>query len=314
MYKYSLYKNGSTYGSKWVHTFSLASANTTRGISSYTYPIGLLVTSSRPCDHSSTVEETYSNDGRAILLAALHAEGACQSLFPVGYSACSAPDPPWSVRSRLRTCARRVQKCRRGHACHYWRGPRRICRPLRAVRGSSRKKASKCRDSVRQTSRPPESLVTSRGSDSDVCSPKSTEELRGILAVANKYSIPLWTFSRGKNLRWVQFNSPHARFSHSSNDPWVTAADTRCSYGGPAPRLNGSVSLDLHRINRVIEVNEEFAYAVVEPGVSFQDLFDHCFKNKLKVWPSVASLGWGSVLGNVSDLHTLSDTADRVFT
>ncbi|KAK2601419.1 hypothetical protein N8I77_010869 [Diaporthe amygdali] len=103
--------------------------------------------------------------------------------------------------------------------------------------------------------------------------PQSNEELRGVLKIANKYSIPLWTFSRGKNL----------------------------SYGGPAPRLNGAVSLDLHRMNRVIEVNEEFSYAVVEPGVSFQELFDYCLENKLRVWPSVPSLGWGSVVGNTVD-------------
>lgn len=72
------------------------------------------------------------------------------------------------------------------------------------------------------------------------------------------------------------------------------------SYGGPAPRVNGSVSLDLHRMDKVIEVNEKYAYAVVEPGVTFFDLYNHIAKNELKVWPSVATLGWGSVLGNVS--------------
>lgn len=30
--------------------------------------------------------------------------------------------------------------------------------------------------------------------------PKSTEELRRVLAVFNEYTIPVWTFSRGKNL------------------------------------------------------------------------------------------------------------------
>ncbi|KAJ5950822.1 D-lactate dehydrogenase [Penicillium vulpinum] len=30
--------------------------------------------------------------------------------------------------------------------------------------------------------------------------PRSVEELQSILKVANKYTIPLWTFSRGKNL------------------------------------------------------------------------------------------------------------------
>ncbi|KAL1620868.1 hypothetical protein SLS54_005798 [Diplodia seriata] len=75
-------------------------------------------------------------------------------------------------------------------------------------------------------------------------------------------------------------------------------------YGGPAPRLNGSLSLDLHRMNKIIEVNERFAYAVVEPGVTFADLYEHCAKHKLKVWPSTPSLGWGSVIGNTLDRGT----------
>ena len=77
-------------------------------------------------------------------------------------------------------------------------------------------------------------------------------------------------------------------------------------YGGPAPRLTGSVALDLHRMNRIIEVNEEFSYACVEPGVTFTDLYDYCKEHRLRVWPSVPSLGWGSVIGNVRSVlyHT----------
>lgn len=106
--------------------------------------------------------------------------------------------------------------------------------------------------------------------------PKNTEELRKVLAISNEYSIPMWTFSRGKNL----------------------------GYGGPAPRVNGCVALDLHRMNKIIEVNEEYSYAVVEPGVTFTELYDYCSKRKLKVMPSVPSLGWGSVVGNTLDRGT----------
>ncbi|KAL1848912.1 hypothetical protein VTK73DRAFT_9983 [Phialemonium thermophilum] len=105
-----------------------------------------------------------------------------------------------------------------------------------------------------------------------VC-PSTTDELREVLRIANRFAIPLWTFSRGKNL----------------------------GYGGPAPRVNGSVALDLHRMNKIIEVNDQFAYAVVEPGVTFFELYKYCVDHKLKVWPSTASLGWGSVVGNTLD-------------
>ncbi|KAK1773264.1 hypothetical protein QBC45DRAFT_97592 [Copromyces sp. CBS 386.78] len=108
-----------------------------------------------------------------------------------------------------------------------------------------------------------------------VC-PSSTDQLSAILKIANEFTIPLWTFSRGKNL----------------------------GYGGPAPRVNGSVALDLHRMNKIIEVNDQFHYAVVEPGVTFIDLYRYCVEHGKKVWPSTASLGWGSVMGNTLDRGT----------
>lgn len=105
-----------------------------------------------------------------------------------------------------------------------------------------------------------------------VC-PDSTDQLSSVLRVANKYKIPLWHFSRGKNL----------------------------GYGGPAPRVNGSVALDLHKLDKIIEVNDEYHYAVVEPGVTFIQLYEYCVEHKKKVWPSTPSLGWGSVIGNTVD-------------
>ncbi|KAF2794623.1 vanillyl alcohol oxidase [Melanomma pulvis-pyrius CBS 109.77] len=106
--------------------------------------------------------------------------------------------------------------------------------------------------------------------------PKNIEELRRVLNISNEYNIPVWTFSRGKNL----------------------------GYGGPAPRVNGCIALDLHRMNKILEVNAEYSYAVVEPGVTFTELYDYCVEHKLKVWPSVPSLGWGSVVGNTLDRGT----------
>jgi len=54
-------------------------------------------------------------------------------------------------------------------------------------------------------------------------------------------------------------------------------------------------------MNKILEVNDEFHYAVVEPGVTFVDLYNYCVEHKKKVWPSTASLGWGSVMGNTLD-------------
>jgi len=75
--------------------------------------------------------------------------------------------------------------------------------------------------------------------------PESVEQIQKILAIANRFSIPLYTVSTGRNL----------------------------AYGGSAPVYSGSVVLDLKRMNRVLEVSEEFAHALVEPGVSYFDLY-----------------------------------------
>jgi len=100
--------------------------------------------------------------------------------------------------------------------------------------------------------------------------PLTVEEIQAVLRVANEFKIPLWPISRGKNL----------------------------GYGGSAPCLLGSVVLDLSRMKRIIEVNEECGYVVVEPGVGFADLFEHLQKNDIKLWMSAPAQTWGSVMGN----------------
>ncbi|MGK3967424.1 FAD-binding oxidoreductase [Sorangium sp. So ce118] len=100
--------------------------------------------------------------------------------------------------------------------------------------------------------------------------PRSVEEVRAVLAIANRYGVPLWTVSLGRNL----------------------------GYGGAAPRVSGAVVLDLRRLNRILEVDEEHAYALVEPGVSFLDLYEHIRARGLRLWISSPALGWGSVVGN----------------
>lgn len=103
--------------------------------------------------------------------------------------------------------------------------------------------------------------------------PKEVEEIQKVLAIARKYKIPLWTVSTGRNL----------------------------AYGAAAPRKAGCIVLDLKRMNRVIEVNEKHAYAVVEPGVNYFDLYNHLQKIGSKLWIDCAAPGWGGVIGNLMD-------------
>ncbi len=109
--------------------------------------------------------------------------------------------------------------------------------------------------------------------------PRSTAEVQAIVRIANRYCIPLWPVSTGRNL----------------------------AYGGSAPVLRGSVVLDLKRMNRVLEIDEQLGFALVEPGVSFFDLFEALEAAGGKLWISTPAPGWGSVIGNALE-HGLGYT------
>jgi 4-cresol dehydrogenase (hydroxylating) len=54
-------------------------------------------------------------------------------------------------------------------------------------------------------------------------------------------------------------------------------------------------------MNRVLEIDEDLAYAVVEPGVRWFDLYEAIQKQGARLMVSIADLGWGSVVGNTLD-------------
>jgi 4-cresol dehydrogenase (hydroxylating) len=103
--------------------------------------------------------------------------------------------------------------------------------------------------------------------------PDAAEQVQQIVAIANEFRIPLYPISTGRNL----------------------------GYGGSAPVLSGSVVLDLKRMNRILEVDQRNAYALVEPGVSYFDLYRHIQERGLKLWIDCPDPGWGSVIGNALD-------------
>lgn len=104
-------------------------------------------------------------------------------------------------------------------------------------------------------------------------SPANTEEVRAVVRIAGTCGVPLWTISQGRNN----------------------------TYGGPAPRVKGSVLVSLRRMNRILEINRELAYVVIEPGVRWSDLTDALLADGGYLWTSVPDLGWGSVIGNSLD-------------
>lgn len=77
---------------------------------------------------------------------------------------------------------------------------------------------------------------------SAVAAPRNVPDVQGIIRLCNEFEIPVWPFSIGRNV----------------------------GYGGSAPRVPGSIGLDMGRnMGKVLEVNTEGAFAVVEPGVTF---------------------------------------------
>ncbi len=103
--------------------------------------------------------------------------------------------------------------------------------------------------------------------------PARVEEVQEVVRIANRFRIPIYPISTGRNL----------------------------TYGGSAPVYSGSVVIDLKRMNRVLEVDERNACALVEPGVSYFDLFRHIREKKLKLWIDCPDPGWGSPVGNSLD-------------
>ena len=108
---------------------------------------------------------------------------------------------------------------------------------------------------------------------SGAVAPDRVEQVQAIARVANKYKIPIYPISTGRNL----------------------------GYGGSAPNYSGSVVLDLKRMNRILDVSERNASCLVEPGVSYFDLCRHIEEKGLKVWVDVPDPGWGSPIGNALD-------------
>lgn len=109
---------------------------------------------------------------------------------------------------------------------------------------------------------------------SAVVYPSSRDEVCAIVKIAAQHRLPLWTFSKGKN--------------------WA--------YGGTLAAQDGAVILLLERMNRILEINEDLAYAVIEPGVTYKQLSDHLKSRAIKLWTDCTdSTPEGSVLGNALD-------------
>ncbi|MEI9963854.1 MAG: FAD-binding oxidoreductase [Caulobacteraceae bacterium] len=99
-------------------------------------------------------------------------------------------------------------------------------------------------------------------------------QVQAIVKICNEYRIPLWPISTGHNF----------------------------GYGSAAPESRGQVILDLKGMNRIIEIDPVMCTALVEPGVTYQQLVDHIAEHGYALWvdPPAPSAIVGPV-GNTLD-------------
>ena len=87
-------------------------------------------------------------------------------------------------------------------------------------------------------------------------------------------SVPIWTISTGRNF----------------------------GYGSAAPQSAGQVVLDLKHMNRILDVDPVLCTALVEPGVTYQQLKDYLEENDIPLWLSCpAPSAIAGPLGNTVD-------------
>ncbi|CAN7156424.1 FAD-binding oxidoreductase [Bosea sp. LjRoot90] len=105
--------------------------------------------------------------------------------------------------------------------------------------------------------------------------PGSTAEVQAIVKAANRHGVALYPVSTGNNIGLGSRSAVHA----------------------------GQVVLDLgRRMNRILEIDDTLAFAVVEPGVSYQAMHDELVRRGDKFMVDVTSgPPQGGMLGNALD-------------
>ncbi len=102
----------------------------------------------------------------------------------------------------------------------------------------------------------------------------TVEQVQAIVRICNSYKIPLWTISTGRNF----------------------------GYGSAAPVERGQVVLDLRKMNKIIEIDPDLCTALVEPGVTYQQLYDYIEEHKLPLMLSMpAPSAIAGPVGNTMD-------------
>ncbi len=109
---------------------------------------------------------------------------------------------------------------------------------------------------------------------SAILRPDSRDQVQSCLRVATRYGIPIYPVSSGKN--------------------W--------GYGSQVPPSDGCALIDLRRMKRILDFNENLAYVTVEPGVTQQQLFDYLRERNSRLWiDATGSSPECSLVGNTME-------------
>jgi len=101
--------------------------------------------------------------------------------------------------------------------------------------------------------------------------PATREQVQQALRIASKFGVPVYPVSSGKN--------------------W--------GYGSGTPASDGCVLLDLSRMNRILDFNEDLGYVSVEPGVTQGQLFAFLRSRNSRLWiDATGSSPECSLIGN----------------
>ena len=104
--------------------------------------------------------------------------------------------------------------------------------------------------------------------------PINTTQVQAIVKIASLHGVSLHPISRGRNY----------------------------GYGNACPATNGQVIIDLQRMNRIISVDDELAYTVIEPGVTQGQLFEYLQGHHPDLWMDATGAGLeASIVGNALD-------------
>lgn len=106
-----------------------------------------------------------------------------------------------------------------------------------------------------------------------VLRPADREAVQGLVRIANRFGIPLYPFSSGKN--------------------W--------GYGSRAPVRDG-VLVDLSRLNRIIDFDEDLAFVTIEPGVTQRQLQEFLAEQHSRLWMDATGASPDcSIIGNTME-------------